>query len=70
MKLFITILGLINGGYMILDGVFVIINRKFIGPEKPGLWASIFYKFNIDAFKLGPLFILFGILWFTWLFGL
>jgi hypothetical protein len=70
MKIFITILGLLNGGYMLLDGIFVMIKGKYIGPEKPGPWANIFYKFNIDVFKLGPLFIVFGIFWFIWLYAL
>ena len=70
MKIFITILGLLNGIYMLLDGIFVMINRKFIGPEKPGPWANIFYYFKVDVFKLGPLFIVIGVLWIIWLYGL
>lgn len=70
MKILITILGLLNGGYMLLDGIFVMLKGKYIGPEKPGPWANIFYKFDINVFKLGPLFIAFGLLWLTWLYGL
>ena len=70
MKILIVVLGLINGGYMLLDGIFVMIKGKYIGPEKPGPWANLFYKFNIDVFKLGPLFILFGIVWLAFIFGL
>ena len=55
---------------MLLDGIFVLSKGKYIGPEKPGPWAEIFYKMHIDVFKLGWIFILFGILWLTWLFGL
>ena len=55
---------------MLLDGLFVMIKGKYIGPEKPGPWANIFYKLNIDVFKLGPLFILFGLAWLTWLYAL
>ena len=69
MKILIVVLGLINGGYMLLDGIFVMIKGKYIGPEKPGPWANLFYKFNIDVFKLGPLFIIFGIVWMAFLFG-
>ena len=67
MKIIITLLGFLNGGYMLLDGIFVILKGKYIGPEKPGPWANLFYRLNIDVFKLGPLFIVFGILWLTWL---
>lgn len=70
MKIVISILGLLNGAYMLLDGIFVLIKGKYIGPEKPGPWANLFYKLNIDVFKLGPLFIVFGLLWLTWLYSL
>ena len=69
MKILICILGLINGGFMLLDGIFVMIKGKYIGPEKPGPWANLFYKFDIDVFKLGPLFIIYGILWLTFIIG-
>ena len=55
---------------MLVDGVFVLLNGKYIGPAKPGPWANLFYKLNIDVFKLGPLFISFGLLWLVFLFGL
>ena len=70
MKILITILGLLNGGYMLLDGIYVMMKGKYIGPQKPGPWAGIFEKFNVDVFKLGPLFIVFGLLWLAWLYGL
>ena len=70
MKILITILGLLNGGYMLFDGLFVMVKGKYFGPEKPGSWANIFYKLNIDVFKLGPLFIIFGLLWIIWLYAL
>jgi hypothetical protein len=70
MKILITILAFLNGGYMLLDGLYVMMKGKYIGPEKPGPWASIFEKFGVDVFKLGPLFIIFGVLWLVWLYGL
>ena len=70
MKILITILGFLNGAYMLLDGIFVLFKGKYIGPEKPGPWANLFYKLNIDVFKLGPVFIVFGLLWLVWLYGL
>ncbi len=54
---------------MLLDGIFVIIKGKYIGPDKPGPWANLFYKLDIDVFKLGPLFIIYGLLWLIFLFG-
>lgn len=70
MRILIILLGLLNGCYMLIDGIFVMINGKYIGPEKPGPWASLFYKLGINVFKLGPLFILFGLLWLGWIFTL
>lgn len=70
MKILITILGLLNGSYMLIDGIYVMLKGKFIGPEKPGPWAGLFYKLNINVFKLGPLFIAFGLLWLLWLYSL
>jgi hypothetical protein len=69
MKILIAILGFLNGAYMLLDGLYVLFKGKYIGPEKPGPWAGLFYKLNIDVFKLGPLFIVFGLAWLTWLYG-
>jgi hypothetical protein len=70
MKILITILGFLNGGYMLLDGIYVMIKGKYIGPEKPGPWSNIFSSLDIDVFKLGPLFIVFGLLWLIWLYRL
>ncbi len=70
MKTLILILGLINGGYMLLDGIFVVIKGKYIGPEKPGLWSILFEKSGVDVFKLGPLVIVFGVIWLMWAYSL
>ena len=70
MKVLIAILGLLNGGYMLLDGIYVMLKGKYIGPEKPGPWSNLFYKLKIDVFNLGPLFIAFGLLWLFWLYCL
>src|SRR5215213_2552227 len=70
MKILLTILAVLTGGFMLLDGIYVMLKGKYIGPEKPGPWANIFYRLNVDAFKLGPLFVVYGILWLVWLYGL
>jgi len=70
MKIIVTLLGLLNGLFMLADGIFVILKGKYIGPDKPGPWSNLFYKLNIDVFKLGPMFIIYGILWLIFLFGL
>jgi hypothetical protein len=70
MRALLLVLGALNGVYMLIDGIFVLLKGKYIGPERPGPWANLFYELNIDVFKLGPLFIVFGLLWLTWLYGL
>ena len=70
MRTILLLLGFINGGYMLLDGIFVMLKGKYIGPDKPGPWANLFYKLDINVFKLGPLFILLGIIWIVFLIGL
>lgn len=55
---------------MFVDGIFVMLKGKYIGPEKPVPWANLFYKLNIDVIKLGPLFISYGVLWLVWFYAL
>lgn len=69
MKIFISILGFLNGAYMLADGIFVMLKGKYIGPAKPGPWANLFDAAGINVFKLGPIFIVFGIVWLTWLYS-
>lgn len=68
MKILISILGFLNGSYMLIDGIYVMLKSKYMGPAKPGPWANLFYKMQIDVFKLGPLFIIYGLLWLCWLY--
>lgn len=63
MKYLVIFLSLVAGVWMLIDGVYVLINGKYIGPEKPGPWASLLSLTGVDVFKLGPLFVVFGIAW-------
>ena len=69
MKILLTILALLNGGYMLVDGIYVMIHGKYIGPEKPGPWANLFERMQVDVFKLGPLFIFYGLIWLILAYG-
>ena len=69
MKYVVLGLALINGAWMLVDGVYVLLNGKYIGPEKPGPWASLISTTGVDVFKLGPLFIVFGFAWLLFVFG-
>ena len=55
---------------MLLDGIYVVLKGKYIGPERPGPWAKLFYTLDINVFRLGPLFIILGIVWLIFLAGL
>ncbi len=48
MKVLVTILAILNGGYMFLDGIYVLLKGKYIGTERPGPWSLLFEKWNID----------------------
>lgn len=63
MKYLVITLASIQGLWMLIDGIYVMANGKYIGPEKPGPWASLFGPLGIDVFKLGPMFVLFGVAW-------
>jgi hypothetical protein len=70
MKILIIILSFINGGFMLVDGIHVMLKGKYIGPPKPGPWANLFEYFGVDVFQLGPLFVLFGIAWLSFVVGI
>src|SRR5687768_14790416 len=63
MKYLVIGLSSINCLWMLIDGIYVITRGKYIGPEEPGPWASVLSITGVDVFKLGPLFILFGVAW-------
>ena len=69
MKYLIIIPALLNGLFMLADGIHVMVKGKYMGPPKPGPWAYLFEKIGIDAFKMGPVFICFGIVWLSFLAG-
>lgn len=70
MKVFLMIISFLNGAYMLLDGFYVLFTGKYIGPPQPGPWAALFYKCNVNVFKLGPLFIVLGFAWLVFIYGL
>jgi len=51
------------GGWMLFDGIHVLTYGKYFGPERPGPWSLLIVKIGVDPFSLGPLFILYGLLW-------
>jgi hypothetical protein len=57
------VLALLNGGWMIFDGCYVLKNGKYFGPPTPGAWSKIVQRMGINPFSIGPFFIVLGLLW-------
>jgi hypothetical protein len=64
-RIFLAIVGVLAGGWMLFDGVHVMLRGKYFGPEKPGPWSAIFRAAGVDPFRLGPLFVAMGVMWLT-----
>jgi hypothetical protein len=69
-KILTAVVGLLAGGWMVFDGVHVMLRGKYFGPDKPGPWSVLFARVGIDPFRLGPLFIVLGTLWLVFLVAL
>jgi hypothetical protein len=52
---------------MVFDGVHVMLRGKYFGPDKPGPWTVLFSRVGIDPFRLGPMFVAFGVMWILFL---
>jgi hypothetical protein len=61
----LIVLGLITGGFQIIDGTHVLVTGKYIGPEMPGPWRHVVQAIGLDPFALGPAFIVLGACWLT-----
>ena len=58
-----VVVAVLAGGWMVFDGVHVLLRGKYFGPERPGPWSVPFVKLGVDPFALGPLFIARGAGW-------
>jgi hypothetical protein len=67
LKVLITAIGSLAGGWMIFDGIHVMLRGKYFGPDKPGPWSILFSRVGIDPMRLGPMFIALGALWLVFL---
>lgn len=57
------ILALLNGGWMLFDGVHVIRRGKYFGPPEPGPWSKIVVAVGLNPISLGPVFVGLGFVW-------
>jgi hypothetical protein len=63
LRIALMVVGLLAGGWMLVDGVHVLVYGKYIGPDKPGPWSGLFTAMGVDPFRLGPLFVGLGAAW-------
>ena len=70
LKIIAAIIAVIAGGWMIFDGVHVMVRGKYFGPDKPGPWSIAWAKMGVDALRLGPVFVGLGLLWMVFLVAL
>lgn len=59
----IATIAILIGGYMLADGVHVMLRGRFLGTVRPGPWRLMFEALKINVFRLGPLFVAYGLLW-------
>ena len=62
-RLFTVLIASIVGGWMIFDGIHVMVRGKYMGPPTPGPWRILVSRAGIDPFSLGPLFVFLGASW-------
>lgn len=63
MKIILAIIALLNGGWMIFDGIHVLLKGRYFGPEQPGPWSNLFKVIGLNPFSMGIPFIVLGLLW-------
>lgn len=69
-KISLLLLAVLNGGWMLFDGLHVIKKGKYFGPDEPGLWSKIVASLGINPFSIGPVFVVLGLIWLISIAGL
>lgn len=69
-KIILALIALLNGGWMIFDGIHVLMKGKYFGPADPGPWSKIVSAIGLEPLSLGIPFIIFGSGWLTSIFGI
>lgn len=62
-KVVLSVIALLVGGWMIFDGLHVLTTGRYFGPEKPGPWSDVVAAAGLDPFGFGATFIVLGFLW-------
>ena len=69
-KIIMALLGLVNGLWMLFDGIYVLLQGKYYGHETPGYWSIPLAALGIDPLQFGPVFVLIGIVWLFYVFAI
>lgn len=59
----IFIIVLLQGCWLIFDGIHVMVKGQYFGPPSPGPWSKLVQRVGIDPMTLGFPFVLLGGLW-------
>lgn len=59
----LLLLAIVNGGWMIFDGIHVLLHGRYFGPERAGPWADLVSTAGLDPYALGIPFIILGGAW-------
>ncbi len=59
----LVLIALVNGGWMLADGLHVLRHGRYFGPETPGPWHKLVRTAGFDPLALGPVFVALGALW-------
>jgi hypothetical protein len=51
------------GGWMLFDGLHVLLAGAYAGSTQLGPWAALVTFVGLDPYRIGPLFVLLGVLW-------
>jgi hypothetical protein len=63
LKIIITSVALVNGGWMLFDGFHVLVTGRYFGPAKPGPWADLVTAVGLNPYGFGPFLVVLGMLW-------
>lgn len=62
MDIVLAVLALLNGGWMIADGIRVITTGAYFGTEL-GPWAGLLRRLGLEPLRMGPVFVALGAVW-------
>ncbi len=68
-KPLILFFALLNGSWMLFDGIHVLMKGRYFGPEKPGPWSRLISRIGWNPMNMGSVFIVFGTVWIVVFFG-